>query len=227
MSADDPRPRRLVVVAGTGTDVGKTWVTARLARELRTSGLMVSVRKPAQSFEPGDRVTDAHVLAEATDEQSADVCAHHRWYEVAMAPPMAADALGRPPFTIADLAAEVEWGFPVPHVGVVESAGGVRSPLAHDGDTVGLVEALQPDVVVLVADAGLGTINGVRLSVEALDHGAHVASILVFMNRYDGADDLHRRNQAWLETRDGLETFTALRELSRRVRAGLVGSSGA
>lgn len=211
---------------GTGTEVGKTWVTTRLARALRESGLSVAARKPAQSFEASDRATDAHVLAEATDEQPVDVCPHHRWYEVPMAPPMAAEALGRPSFTIADLASEIEWGVPLPHIGVVESAGGVRSPLANDGDTIGLVEALQPDIVVLVADAGLGTINGVRLSIDALDHGAHVASIVVFMNRYDGADDLHRRNKSWLEARHGFETFTALRELSQRIRAGLVGSSG-
>ncbi len=143
-----------------------------------------------------------------------------------MAPPMAAEALGRSAFTIADLAVEIEWGFAAAQVGLVESAGGVRSPLASNGDTVTLVEELQPHLVVLVADAGLGTINGVRLSMEALDKGAHVASIVVFLNRFDGADDLHRRNREWLIDRDGFEVVTAVSELSGRVRAALVGSLG-
>ena len=52
----------------------------------------------------------------------------------------------------------------------METAGGVRSPLAgDDGDAVALAGSLMPDVVVLVADAGLGTINAVRLTVAALD----------------------------------------------------------
>jgi dethiobiotin synthetase len=56
-------------------------------------------------------------------------------------------------------------------VGLVETAGGVRSPQADDGDVLDLVAAIAPDHVILVADAGLGTINAVRLSVAALVHG--------------------------------------------------------
>jgi dethiobiotin synthetase len=216
----------VVVIAGTRTEIGKTWLTTQLAEDLRARGVTVSARKPAQSFDAGDRITDAHQLAEATGETAADVCPHHRWYEVPMAPPMAAELLGRPPFSVADLALEIAWGFPAPRVGLVESAGGVRSPLARDGDTVTLVEELQPSLVVLVADAGLGTINDVRLSREALDRGAHVASIVVFLNHFDGRDELHRRNRSWLAERDRFEVRTAVGEVSGRVRAALVRSSG-
>ena len=85
-----------------------------------------------------------------------------------MAPPMAAEALGRPPFTLADLVASCDWPAPAVDVGLVETAGGVRSPLAADGDCLALCAELTPDLVVLVADAGLGTINAVRLTTEAL-----------------------------------------------------------
>lgn len=220
MSADTAvgnGPGRLVVMAGTGTEVGKTWVAAHLLTELRTAGLSVSARKPVQSFDPGDTGTDAHVLAAATGEVHTDVCPHHRWYERAMAPPMAAEALGRPPFTIADLVAELTWPFPAPDVALVETAGGLRSPLAADGDNLALVEALQPDLVVVVADAGLGTINAVRLTMEALDRGAHVADLVVFLNRYDGEDDLHRRNAAWLARRDRFAVDLAVPDLARRI----------
>ena len=74
----------------------------------------------------------------------------------------------REPFTIADLADEVAQSAPRDAIVLVESVGGVRSPLAADGDTVALVAALQPALVVLVADAELGTINVVRLSVDVL-----------------------------------------------------------
>lgn len=215
---DDARPGSLVVVTGTGTGVGKTWVSAAVLRDLRASGARVAARKPAQSFDPGDRLTDAHVLAAATGEEHTTVCPTRRWYEVAMAPPMAADVLGRSPFTIADLASEVTWPEPTAEVGLVEAAGGVRSPLAADGDAVTLVEELQPDVVLVVADAGLGTINGTRLAMEALDRGSHVARLVVFLNRFDGTDALHRRNRRWLAERDDFDVLTTIPALAVRLR---------
>ena len=113
-----------------------------------------------------------------------------------MAPPMAAEALGRPPFAIADLVHELRWPHDRVEVGLVETAGGVRSPLAADGDCLALCGVLEPDLVVLVADAGLGTINAVRLTVEALV-GVR-APVVVVLNRFDAADGLHERNLEWL-----------------------------
>lgn len=212
------RPERLVVVTGTGTEVGKTWVASRVLAELRVSGLTVAARKPVQSYDPGDRVTDAHLLGEASGEPQAEVCPTSRWYEVPIAPPMAADLLGRPLVVMADLVEELRWPEPVPALGIVEGAGGLRSPIAEDGDSLTLVEELQPDAVVVVADAGLGTVNAVRLTMEALDRGHHVAAIVVFLNRYDGTDDLHRRNRQWLADRDGYDVVTTVPDLVQRVR---------
>ena len=207
------RPDRLVAVLGTGTGVGKTWVAAELARALRARGLGVCARKPVQSFAPREGPTDAEVLAGATGERVSDVCPAHRGYPLAMAPPMAAEALGLDPFTVADLADETVWPSDVA-VGLVETVGGPRSPVALDGDSVDLAAALAPDLVVLVADAGLGAINAVRLSVPPL--AALCAPSLVYLNRYRGEDDLHRRNRAWLNT-DGLDVVADVAALARRV----------
>jgi dethiobiotin synthetase len=219
------RPRRLVAVVGTGTDVGKTWVAARLLTDLRAAGLRVAARKPAQSFEPDDDPAglDAAILGAATGDPPEEVCPPHRWYEVAMAPPMAAERLGRPPFTIQDLMSELRWpadadpdaaANPDPvDIGLVETAGGIRSPLAADGDCLALCEALAPDVIVLVADAGLGTINAVRLTLHAL-HPV-VAPVVVVLNRFDAAVDLHVRNRKWLTARDGLTVLAVPGEESQ------------
>ena len=204
------RPERLVLVAGTGTEVGKTWVACRLARELRRRGLIVAARKPVQSYDAGDDLTgtDAALLAHATGEHPAVVCPQHRWYPVAMAPPIAAEALGRAPFTVADLVAELAWP-PAVGVGLVEAAGGVRSPLAADGDAVAMAAALCPERVVLVADAGLGTINDVRLSTAALGPWP----VTVVLNRFDPGEDLHVRNLEWLAGVDGHDVVTGAEDL--------------
>jgi dethiobiotin synthetase len=204
------RPERLVLVVGTGTEVGKTWVACRVARALRRRGLIVVARKPAQSYDAADDLsdTDAALLAHATGDHPAAVCPQHRWYPVAMAPPMAAEALGRRPFTIAELVDELAWP-EVVGVGLVEAAGGVRSPLAADGDAAALAGALRPDRVVLVAHAGLGTINGVRLSMAALAPWP----VTVVLNRFDPADDLHVRNLEWLSGVDGYDVVTDAEDL--------------
>jgi dethiobiotin synthetase len=211
------RPERLVLVCGTGTEVGKTWVGGRLLAELRSRGCSVSARKPAQSFDidsEGARLggaTDAERLGAASGEHPDEVCQPFRSYHRAMAPPMAAEALGLPPFTVADLVEEMAWPPDGVEVGVVEMAGGVRSPQAVDGDSTDLVAALAPEVVVLVADAGLGTINGVRLAMDALSTVTGPMGgvrTVVVLDRFDGRHDIHRRNREWLAARHGYEVIT-------------------
>jgi dethiobiotin synthetase len=195
----------VVVIAGTGTGIGKTFVTAALATALRQRGIAVAARKPAQSFAPDDDApTDAEVLARATGEDPYAVCPRHRWLPRAMAPPMAADALGAAEFTVTELTSEVLRDAPPDSIVFVESAGGVRSPLAIDGDTVSLSRALPTALVILVADAELGTINLVRLSTEALAGDR----VVVFLNRFDTGTELHVRNRDWLTAREGLEVVT-------------------
>ncbi|MEZ5322138.1 MAG: dethiobiotin synthase [Microthrixaceae bacterium] len=185
------RPRMLIAVVGTGTDVGKTWAGARLCAALVEAGWSVAVRKPAQSGDPGDP-GDATVLAAATGEPPEIVCPPHRRYPVAMAPPMAAEIASMAAPTVADLVAEVEasWPDPAPDVGVVETAGGVASPmgaatprsldLAASGpndDAAALCALLDPDVVLLVADAGLGTLSATRTAIAYLRNGLGVAAV--------------------------------------------------
>jgi dethiobiotin synthetase len=100
----------------------------------------------------------------------------------------------------------------VPELGWVETVGGPRSPIAVDGDAVDLCDLLDPDVIVLVADAGLGTVNAVLVSVAPFEG----RRVVVILNRFDPAVDLHRRNREWLRTREGLEVVVdpeALAEL--------------
>lgn len=227
--APDPtsRPGRLVAVTGTGTGIGKTWVAAAVLGELRAGGQRVAARKPAQSFDPHDPApTDAAVLAAATGEPVERVCPPQRSYLAPLAPPMAAEALGGLPFTVGDLAQELAASWPAGpplDVALVEGAGGVASPQATDGDMADLVEAIAADLVVLVAGADLGTINLVRLSLAALGDRRPV---LVHLNRYDPAEDLHRRNHAWLTGHEHLAVTTDIPTLAKTIGPRAPSASG-
>ncbi len=223
---EDPRPERLAllaVVAGIATDVGKTWVTAAVAMQLQRAGTVVAARKPAQSHESGDAKTDAPVLARSTSAGLHAVCRADRGYPAAMAPPMAAAALDAAPFAVADLVAELEWPTGC-DVDLIESTGGIRPPLASDGDTVELIRQVDPDAVVLGPDAGLGVIDAVRPSracgrarrcrtpdarlgvidaVRLCLAALEPIHPIVLLNRFDSRNDLHRRNLAWLSGIDG------------------------
>jgi dethiobiotin synthetase len=206
------RPERLVVVLGTSTGVGKTWVASKVLARLKAEGTTVAARKPVQSHAPCDRETDADVLALATGEAAHTVCPPHRSYGIAMAPPIAAAFVGTAPPALEELLTELDWPEPQVDVGVVETAGGPRSPITADADSAALAAALGADLSVLVAHAGLGAINAVRLCAPTLP-----APVVVFLNRFDNGD-LHDRNRRWLQA-DGFDVVVDLRELARRVGA--------
>jgi dethiobiotin synthetase len=126
---------------------------------------------------------------------------------------MAAAALGRPPIQLVDLVAELSWPDGT-DVGFVETAGGARSPLSDDGDALDLIRLLGPDMVIVVADAGLGTVNAVRLTVAAVAP-VQARPPVVHLNRFEHAQDLHQRNRSWLTERDDLTVTTDIETLSR------------
>jgi len=234
------RPARVVAVVGTRTGVGKTWVAAKLLRSVRQRGLRVSARKPVQSAEDTEDPleSDASVLAQATGEDPEGVCPPHRRYGLAMAPPIAAELLGRPRIVLEELLGELGWYSATPaepgvaapspgfglipaDLGVVETVGGVRSPMADDGDSLAFCRLLRPDLVILVADAGLGAISDVGLAARALDP----LPTVVLLNHFDHDDEVHRMNRRWLRERDGLDVLVIPDEWDEVVQAVLKAGS--
>lgn len=209
MSETASRPKRLIGVLGTSTDVGKTWVAAQLLATLKLRGTRVAARKPVQSYGPDDINTDAARLAGASGEDVADICPAHRCYPLAMAPPMAARILGRGPVLMQEIVAEVHWPAGI-DIGFIETVGGARSPLACDGDSMELLRRLHVDQLLLVADADLGTINSVRLTLAAVG----TLPTLVYLNRFDANNELHELNRRWLIEQDRLSVITDVHSLA-------------
>ncbi len=203
------RPERLIVITGTSTEIGKTWVGASLAVELRRRGTTVAARKPVQSYDPDELAsTDAEILARATGESPEAVCRPSHSLPLPLAPPMAAAELRRPSPTFKAILASCAFERQV-EIGLVEGVGGLLSPIAENSDNLDLIEALNPSCTIVVTDARLGVIHNVRATSAALGSRSHI----IFLNQFDGASRLHRLNRAWLRGQ-GFEVTTAIAELA-------------
>ncbi|GAA1893350.1 MAG: ATP-dependent dethiobiotin synthetase BioD [Williamsia herbipolensis] len=164
-----------LVVTGTSTDVGKTVATAALTVAAEAAGMTVGVCKPAQTGvvgdEPGDiaevvRLTGAHSVAEGIR------------YPDPLAPETAAARAGMPPLTLSD-ALDVVARVSDNDLVLVEGAGGVLVRLGPDLTALDVAEALSAPLVV-VAAAGLGTLNHTELTVAAARaRGVAVAGVVL------------------------------------------------
>jgi dethiobiotin synthetase len=165
----------ILIVTGTGTDVGKTVVTAALAACARGR---VAVVKPAQTgVAPGA----AGDLAEVTRLSGCTDTFEFARYPDALSPHHAAFVSGRPALDqgesvmrIADLDNEYD-------TVLVEGAGGLLVPY-NDEDGWTLVELAQeleaPLVVVTRSD--LGTINHTTLTIRAIEEsGLELAGLVI------------------------------------------------
>jgi dethiobiotin synthetase len=158
----------VLVVTGTGTGVGKTVVTAALAALALARGRRVAVLKPAQTGvapgEPGDLAEVRRLVGDVERLTTAELAR----YPDPLAPATAAARAGRPPVTATE-AAEAAAKLAVDHdLVLVEGAGGLLVRLATPGDTLADVAGALAAPVLVVAAAGLGTLNHTALTTEAL-----------------------------------------------------------
>lgn len=188
-------------VVGTGTGVGKTVVTAGLTWWLREEGIDARAIKPAQTGAPDD--DDAGRVADACGDPTAATCL--RRLGPALAPRVAADLEAvdlEYDAILADCLTEVERS----EFAVVEGVGGLRVPLAGDAEVVDLVADLGLPAVV-VARAGLGTLNHTALTVEALRR-RDVPIRGILLDEYTGDGVAERTNPDELERMLGLPVAT-------------------
>lgn len=177
---------RGLFVTATDTGVGKTEVTCALLAGARARGLDAVGMKPAQSgAAPGEPSDAERLLAACGGAEPLDAICPYT-FGPPLAPAVAARVEGR----------EISFGRIVDaaralaarHEAVlVEGAGGLLVPLTDRETYADLAAALGMPVLV-VARAGLGTVNHVSLTVEALRHRALPLAGIV-LNRTAPDDD--------------------------------------
>ena len=231
---------RPVMVTGIDTEVGKTYVTGKLAAELYSRGVRVGVYKPAASGcrrvdKNGKEITegagevefssvdssgvdstlvseDAVALWEAAGKPATleDVCPQR--FALPLAPPAAAMAEGRE-VDVPEMIAHGKWWQERSEVLLVEGAGGILSPLGDDFLNIDLAVALGADLVVVTADR-LGMINHTLLTLVAAEKwGLKVRGIIV--NQVAAQLDASAIGEAkgatsWLTNRDWINKLTPI-----------------
>jgi dethiobiotin synthetase len=177
---------RGLFVTATDTGVGKTEVACALLRDARARGLDAVGMKPAQSGAVPGEPSDAERLLAAADgaEPLAEICPYS--LAAPLAPAVAARLEGRE-ISFARIVDGAR-ALAARHDAVlVEGAGGILVPLTERETYADLAVALALPVLV-VARAGLGTVNHTALTVEALRRrGLAVAGIV--LNRTAPDDD--------------------------------------
>jgi len=167
-----------VVIVGTDTGVGKTFVGCGVALALVGLGRRVVAIKPIETgCEENPLPSEDGVrLARATAQISPRAALRRFRRPVAAA--VAADTEGGA-VELGPLRGEIERESVDADVLLVEGAGGLLSPLAWDWSLVDLAQALGAEALVVTADR-LGCLNHTLLTVQALDYaGVPVAGLVL------------------------------------------------
>jgi dethiobiotin synthetase len=175
---------RGLMIVGTDTGVGKTYVTCLIARALRASGKRVGVYKPVASgcLREGDTLVseDARELWRAAGQSATleEVCPQR--FAAPLAPHLAARAEGRevdPDLLRRGLDVWLDRS----EIVLVEGAGGLMSPLTDDEYVADLAADFGFPLVVVTRNA-LGTINQTLqalIAAAAFGDGLPIAGIVL------------------------------------------------
>lgn len=204
-------------ITGTGTDIGKTYVTGLILKKFQENGQSAAYYKAAMSGNerrldgsliPGDAL---HVkTVSGISQPLQEMCPYI--YETAVSPHLASKIEGNP----------VEMQQVLDHFDNVcsrydyvtaEGSGGILCPLRFDEQQIWLEDVIKARSLncLLIADAGLGTINSVVLTAEYMN--AHHMSLKgIIFNHYEQGNKLHEDNVFMCESMTGLKVLCCVQD---------------
>jgi dethiobiotin synthetase len=168
--------RTTFFITGTDTGVGKTVLTALLARYLRERGVSAAALKPICS---GGR-DDARALRAAMNGALTPDEINPWHFRTSLAPLLAARRERRR-VGLADVLAHVRTMQKRFNVLLVEGAGGLLSPLGENFDSRDLIAALRTTPIVVCPNR-LGAVNQVLLTLAALPRSASCRARVVLIS---------------------------------------------
>lgn len=208
-----------IFITGTGTDVGKTYVTGLIVKKLKESGKNAAYYKAAVSGNerdadgnliPGDA---AHVKSvSGIDQPLEEMCPYI--YETAVSPHLASRLEGNPVQMdvvkkgFAEICGKYDFV-------TMEGSGGILCPICFDEAKIQLEDIIKELGLssLIVADAGLGTINSVVLTVEYMrSRNLPVKGIL--FNHFHPGDVMEEDNLRMCEYMTGIPVIACVEDES-------------
>lgn len=199
-------------VTATGTDMGKTYVTALMVKKLVDAGMSAGYYKAALSGAVSIEESDAGYVKKVSGISQPDETLLSYLYETAVSPHLAAKLEGNP-VDINKVREDYMHVLNVYDYVTVEGSGGIVCPIRCDDEQKIFLEDIIKMLklpAVIVADAGLGTINSVVLTAEYLkNHGIEAKGII--LNRYSGGT-MQEDNIRMIESITGLSVLARVSE---------------
>ena len=208
---------KALFVTGTGTDTGKTYITGLIVKKLQEArknpayykaAMSGNERRPDGTLIPGDAL--AVQTMSGIDQSLTSMCPYV--YEHAYSPHLASRLEGNP--VVMDV---VTHGFAdvtaVYDYVTVEGSGGILCPICFDEAKIQLEDVVKELHLssILIADAGLGTINSVVLTAEYMKtHGLPLKGII--FNHYHSGDVMEDDNIFMCEHMTGLPTLAKVQD---------------
>lgn len=205
---------KAVFVTGTGTDVGKTYVTGLIVKKLQEAGVRAAYYKAAMSGNDRDEngkliPGDAKWVKEISgmEQPLEETCPYI--YETAVSPHLASRIEGNP-VQLSVVQENYRKVLDRYEYVTVEGSGGILCPIDFDHEKLFLedvIKGLNLDCI-LVADAGLGTINSVVLTCEYMKQKKITVKGILFNNWSGGI--MQEDNLKMCETMTGIPVLAKI-----------------
>jgi dethiobiotin synthetase len=219
-----PEPKRIYLI-GTDTNAGKTTVVCSLLKSAARTGIAAVPFKPAEAG-PDNRGSDhIRLLAAAgLDTSELDDVVPLRWRQP-IAPGLADDPnpfLGRGVSTsdVEGMLGRARWALArleqrhAATLTLIEGAGGLLVPMPGGSWQPEWISGLRARPVI-VARAGLGTINHTLLTIEGLRVRGHEPLGFLFSQMLPREDPSREHNKTVIEQRSGVPCLGSLPFLGR------------
>lgn len=209
-------------ITGTGTDVGKTYVAGLMVKKLKESGWSAGYYKAAMSG--NDRRADGSLIPGDGDfvkrisgisQPLQEMCPYV--YETAVSPHLASRIEGNP-VQMERVFEGLKRVCQTYDYVTMEGSGGILCPICVDERKIWLEDIVKACGLgcVMVADAGLGTINQVGLTAFYMKEKKIPLRGIIF-NHFQPGKQLHEDNLNMCEAVTGVKVMACVREGDREL----------
>lgn len=205
---------KAIYITGTGTDIGKTYVAGEVVAAIQGEGFDTAYYKPVLSGSDNILESDAGYVRKRCNLEQEPLSMVTTMYHDAVSPHLAA-ARVQEGVDLDIINADFGAVSMLHDVTVVEGCGGIICPLTMFADDrrimqEDVIHALDLDCLI-VADAGLGTINATVLTIEYMRaRGFKIEGII--LNRFVEADEMHQDNLAMIEKLGDVDVVATVAE---------------